>query len=118
MMIVELEVYSEASNQAVIKAPGRQFPGIVVQGDSLSLLGAQARELSARLRQLGVLDEDLLHLAQGLQEQLLERQLHYQQVLAEHGLALPYSQPASASDLVVLIPDDIALASSEVKRGS
>jgi len=52
MMIVELEVYSEASNQAVIKAPGRQFPGIVVQGDSLSLLGAQARELSARLRQL------------------------------------------------------------------
>ena len=103
MKIAELEVYSEASNHAVIKPPGRQFPGIVVQGDSLSILSAEARELSERLQQLGIQDEELLCLAQGLQEQLLERQLHYQQVLSAHGVALPYSKPANASDLVILV---------------
>jgi len=32
----EVEVLSEASNYAVIRMPGRHFPGYVVQGDSLS----------------------------------------------------------------------------------
>ncbi|WP_148665120.1 MULTISPECIES: DUF6959 family protein [Diaphorobacter] len=105
MKIAELEIYSEASNHAVVKPPGRQFPGIVVQGDSLAMLGAEAKELSERLKQLHIHDEELLCLAQGLQEQLLERQLHYQQVLAQHGVALPYSEPAKASDLVVLVPE-------------
>jgi hypothetical protein len=105
MKIAELEIYSEASNHAVVKAPGRRFPGIVVQGDSLSMLSAEAKELSERLKHLRNQDEELLCLAQGLQEQLLERQLHYQQVLAEHGVALPYSEAAKASDLVVLVPE-------------
>jgi hypothetical protein len=28
---LELEVYSRQSNSAVIKVPGRQFPGVVIQ---------------------------------------------------------------------------------------
>lgn len=104
MRVVEVEVYSELSNLAVVKPPGRQFPGIVVQGDSLSTLCADAKELSQRMRKLGIQDEELLYLAQGLQEELLARQLHYQAVLSEHGMALPYAQPATAGDLVALVP--------------
>jgi hypothetical protein len=38
MTKMEIEVYSEATNQAVVQMPGRQFPGSVIQGDSLSIL--------------------------------------------------------------------------------
>lgn len=103
MRIMETEVYSEVSNHAVLKVPGRKFPGIVVQGDSIAIIAALSRELSERLNQLCIQDEEILYLAQELQEQLLERQLHYQQVLAEHNVALPYSKPASKTDLVVLV---------------
>jgi hypothetical protein len=105
MKMVELEVFSEASNHAVIRPRGRRFPGAVVQGDSLWSLCDEAKEISERLRSLEISDEELLHLAQMHQENLLSRLLHYQQVLAEHGMSLPYSTPAQASDLVTLIEE-------------
>jgi hypothetical protein len=102
---VELEVYSETSNHAIVRPPGRRFPGSVIQGDSLSILCAEAQALSERIRALQVTDEELLYLAQTHQEKLLDRLLHYQQVLLAHGISLPYEQPAQASDLVVLVDD-------------
>jgi hypothetical protein len=101
----EIELYSEASNNAVVRVPGRRFPGAVVQGDTLASLHASAMDLSLRLKELGVKDEELLYGAQDLQERLLERLLHYQQVLAAHGIELPFVCPASPSDLVRLIPE-------------
>ena len=98
-----LEVYSESTNHAVIRPPGRQFPGSVIQGDTLSSLCSDARELSLRLKALESEDEELLWLAQGIQEQLLERLLHYQGMLTAHGIPLPYSVLASESDQVVLV---------------
>jgi hypothetical protein len=104
MKLIELEVYSEASNHAIVRPPGRRFPGSVVQGDSLSILCAEAQELSERIKTLGIQDEELLYLAQGLQEKLLGRLVHYQRVLGEHQIQLPYSRPVSAEDLVELVP--------------
>jgi hypothetical protein len=74
-----------------------------MQGDTLSTLCSEARELSLRLKALKPQDEELLWVAQGIQEQLLERLLHYQKTLIEHGISLPYSVPASQSDQVVLV---------------
>lgn len=48
MKIVELEVYSEACNLAVVKPPERRLPGVVVQSDSLSILSTEVKELSER----------------------------------------------------------------------
>jgi hypothetical protein len=101
---IELEVYSETSNHAVVKPLGREFPGTVVQGDSLSILCAEAKELSLRIKALNVQDEEFLYLAQDHQERLLSRLVHFQEVLAEHGIRLPYSEPVSTADLVVLVP--------------
>lgn len=106
MKRVELEVYSETSNYAIVKPPGRQFPGAVVQGDSLSILCAEAKELAQRIKALNVHDEELLYLARDHQESLLSRLVHYQEVLAEHGIRLPYSEPVSKADLVVLVPEE------------
>ena len=106
MKRVELEVYSEASNYAVMKPPGRQFPGAVVQGDSLSILCAEAKEIAQRIKALNVKDEELLYVVQHHQENLLSRLLHYQEVLAHHGIRLPYSPSASKAELVVLVPQE------------
>lgn len=103
MKRVELEVFSDASNHAVVRPPGRSFPGSVVQGDSLSILCGEAKEISERIRSLRLTDEEFLYLAQQHQKKLLERLLHYQAVLAEHGITLPYSVPAQESDLVALV---------------
>lgn len=105
MKLIELEVFSEASNYAVIRPSGRRFPGSVIQGDSLSVLCAEAKEISEQIRSLQLEDEELLYLVQEHQEKLLGRLLHYQQVLIEHGFSLPYAVPAQESDLVVLVPE-------------
>lgn len=105
MKLIELEVFSEASNYAVIRPPGRRFPGSVIQGDSLSVLCAEAGEISEQIRSLRLEDEELLYLVREHQEKLLGRLLHYQQVLIEHGISPPYAVPAQESDLVVLVPE-------------
>jgi hypothetical protein len=107
MKLVELEVFSDTPNHAVIGVPGRRFPGSVIQGDSLSILCSEAKELSESIRASGLQDEELLYLAQEHQQKLLGRLLHYQQVLAEHGIPLPYGQPAQPSDLVVLVTETL-----------
>ena len=103
MNVQPLEVYSESSNYAIVRLPGREFPGSVIQGDTLASLCGDARELSIRLRAVGPQDEELLWIAQRIQEQLLGRLLHYQKVLSEHGMRLPYGAPAAAEDQVVLV---------------
>lgn len=37
-----VEIYSDASNAAVIRHPGRQFPGMLIQEDTLHSLGEMA----------------------------------------------------------------------------
>ncbi len=105
MKLIELEVFSDASNHAVVRPSGRGFPGSVIQGDSLSILCTEAKEIAEQVRALNVKDEEILYLVQEHQEKLLGRLLHYQKVLAEHGIALPYGVPAQESDLVVLVQE-------------
>jgi len=81
-------IFSHVSNGGIVQMPGRRFPGIVLQGDSLSALfdavafclnGAKARR-----------DQEtyfaLLTLAESLQGHLL----HYEETLARLGTPLPY----------------------------
>lgn len=105
MKTIKLNVFSEQSNHAIVQMTGREFPGAVIQGDSLAILCAEAKEISERLQQIGCTDEELLCLAQGHQEKLLERLLHYQQILSDNGVQLPYPAAAKPSDLVVLLQD-------------
>jgi hypothetical protein len=111
MKTITLNLLSEQSNHAVVQMPGREFPGSVIQGDSLFILFAEAKEISSHLKESACADEELLYLAQEHQEKLLGRLLHYQRVLADHHAPLPYSEAAEPSDLVVLIeePDANAL---------
>ena len=88
----EVEIYSDASNVAVIRHPGRQFPGSLIQGDSLYILCSGINEA------IRALDENDLEEARGCMTEVSDllhgRLKHYKETLSEHGIKLPfYEQP-------------------------
>lgn len=91
MRIEQIEIYSDASNHAVLRHPGRRFPGSLIQGDSLSVLVEEAREIFAAVQKTA--DPELLALVQGHKEKLEDRLSIYEDALNEHGIALPYASP-------------------------
>ncbi|MEU3918873.1 hypothetical protein [Streptomyces sp. NPDC029004] len=42
---VEAELFTDGGNDAVVRLPGRRFPGLLIQGDSLSILRSDVAEL-------------------------------------------------------------------------
>jgi len=42
---IKLEVFSQAVNCGIVKMPGRRFPGVVMQGDSLYALYINAKRI-------------------------------------------------------------------------
>jgi predicted RNase H-like HicB family nuclease len=106
MHMEPLEVYSRESNYAIVKPPGRRFPGCVIQGDSLSILCAHTRTIADVVSRADIASEEFLEAVEDLNNELIWRILHYQAVLAKHGIKLPYAQPFSEADIVRLLPDD------------
>ena len=83
-----LELYSDLTNAAVIRAPGRKFPGVLLQGDSLaSLISVLSRAHSAAVE--GDVGETADEIEYALDE-LQWRLDHYDQVLTEHEIPLPH----------------------------
>jgi hypothetical protein len=52
MHIEPVEIYSDASNAAVMRHPGRRFPGVLLQGDTLSILVRQAASVAEQAETL------------------------------------------------------------------
>jgi catechol 2,3-dioxygenase-like lactoylglutathione lyase family enzyme len=110
MEIQPLEVYATDSNYAIIKPPGRHFPGCVIQGDTLRNLCRIATRVAERLRDLHLKDEELLDETDKLLDALHDRMLHYQDVLHQHGIRLPYADPVSKEDVVPLLLTGVSAA--------
>ncbi len=85
---IEIEVFSQASNAAVVRMPTRHFPGIVIQGDSLHIL----YDLAEAIVRLAAPhdDEDLSGETEELRDLLARYVSSYETVLKEHGIELPY----------------------------
>ena len=49
---LEVEVYSEIVNSPVIRLPYRNYPGVLIQGDSLALLWIKAKKTLETLERL------------------------------------------------------------------
>jgi hypothetical protein len=86
----EVEVFSSDTNHWVIRTPGRAFPAVVVQGDSLSILARRAEEILHGLRAISSIDSEVVDHAEMLCDLLQERLDHYEAVLHKHGIELPY----------------------------
>ncbi|NTX52681.1 hypothetical protein HUA74_14150 [Myxococcus sp. CA051A] len=88
MTLIEVELFTTPGNNAVIRLPGRRFPGVVIQGDTLhSMVITTSEALSALMQGDTSTAQELL---QESVEQLRDAQERYAAALQEHGLALPY----------------------------
>ena len=88
MKKVEVEIYSDESNYAVMKHPERSFPGSLIQGDSLFILCSLVKDAKT------LLESNKYNEAQDeleeLTELLMERLEDYKSVLKEHNIELPF----------------------------
>ncbi|MBR7834139.1 hypothetical protein KDL01_12760 [Actinospica durhamensis] len=85
---IEAELFTDGGNNAVVRLPGRRFPGVLVQGDTLAQLRADLAEVQEAIA-AGDVDDARESLALVLHDVdgLLER---YSGALEEHGLPLPF----------------------------
>jgi hypothetical protein len=96
-----VEVLSRQSNAAVVRMPGRSFPGVVIQGDSLRILHALVKDARALMPSPSAADSEeedaggLLEEAEGLLQGYLEV---YESVLKSRGIPLPYVEPVSTPE--------------------
>lgn len=84
MRIETVEIYSDETNRAVMRHPGRKFPGVLIHGDTLFALCSMADEACATDGSNQELNR--------LRGALLDLLLHYKIVLGEHDMRLPFNE--------------------------
>jgi hypothetical protein len=82
-------ILSQVSNSGVVQMPGRRFPGIVMQGDTLSNVFDSVRFLLAEFKARR--DEERFFETLMFAEQLQGQLLQYEQTLSDRGMGLPYT---------------------------
>ncbi|MFF8484959.1 DUF6959 family protein [Streptomyces antibioticus] len=85
---VEAELYTDGGNNAVVRLPGRRFPGVLLQGDSLHILRSDLAEV-AEACERGALTEARAS-ADLLLTNLDALLTRYEDALRQHGIPRPY----------------------------
>ena len=88
MRTESVEIFSDQTNAAVLRHPGRVFPGVLVQGDSLYALCQQADSACKEVGRGAPGYNELNELRNVLWSYLN----HYKVTLAEHDMTLPFSE--------------------------
>ena len=88
MRKLEVESLSDATNGAVVRLPGRQFPGIVIQGDSLKILVDSVEDLKRLSRHPTA--PELEDAVAELSQILTSYKQAYEQAVQAQGERLPY----------------------------
>jgi hypothetical protein len=83
-----VQLFSSPKNFAVVQLPGRKFPGVVFQGDSLYNLTERVNDI--RNIVLGFQNEEVDGCLLEVYESLTEVLSHYEKVCKERGISLPY----------------------------
>jgi hypothetical protein len=86
MKIEPVEIFSDTSNAAIMRHPGRKFPGVLVQGDTLHTLVKGIESILSAMPSSGEASEDLRDIHARLNGMLA----HYKSVLAAHSMSLPF----------------------------
>ena len=89
MEYMELEVYSQSINRGIVKMPSQSFPGLILQGETLSTLLRLAQVVQEKSQK--TLDTELIETALELRDSLQKLLSHYEATLGKHNIPLPYS---------------------------
>lgn len=84
----EFELLSNATNAVVARHLERNFPGLLIQGDTLKTLLDDIEELREEAANGDL--EAVKEISDILREKFVELLTHYEKVLEEHGCELPY----------------------------
>ena len=90
MHVESVEIYSDETNAAVLRHPGRRFPGVLVQGDTLYSLSSALEEICLKVR--SQVDPEIYQELDDLRELMRAYLVHYKAVLHKHGLPLPFNE--------------------------
>jgi hypothetical protein len=85
----------------IVQMPGRSYPGVVIQGDSLTLIFSKLMHSATALKKLGADDETLAITLEAVQN-VGGMLVYYQEVCAEAGYVGTY-QPLKDSQYLELI---------------
>ena len=88
MRIESVEIFSDQTNAAVMRHPGRAFPGVLVQGDSLYSLCCRADVVCKAMGR----DSPGYEEANDLRNALWSYMNHYKAILVAHEMKLPFSE--------------------------
>lgn len=91
MKTIEVEILSEKSNCPVVQMPGRRFPGVVLQGDSLKILLGLSEDIVSLTKEYT--SENLKETAAQLSELLAGYVENYESTMRRCGKQLPYPSP-------------------------
>ena len=83
---------SPPANFAVVQLPSRNYPGIIVQGDTMKSILVQMKTI-VDLMNSGESDEALEEL-EDIREMLASSLAHYEYVCATNNINLPYNREA------------------------
>jgi len=86
---IEIEVLTDVSNLAIVRMPGRNYPGCVFQGDSVSHLLKCVQHAYSLARE--TTNTELIDELAELKELLEDRLKHYEKVITQHGYSIPYA---------------------------
>jgi hypothetical protein len=89
MEYMELEVYSQSIDRGVVRIPSQSFPGLVLQGATLSSLLRLAKLAYKQLPNTA--DAELIDTSRELMESIEKLVSHYEATLGKHKIPLPYS---------------------------
>lgn len=102
MASLSAPILAEVPNSGIVQLPGRQFPGIVVQGDSLS---SMFDDLASALRcAKAQRDEDAYYSIYVVASRFQELLGAYEAAVSATGSRLPYTTPISSRQ----VHDDFA----------
>lgn len=82
-------ILARAGNWAVVHLPGRRFPGLHLQGDTLAAMRTQLAD-AARVLRGDPADAHALDEVDDVVEEMSALLAYYEQVLAERGSERPY----------------------------
>jgi len=90
MRTESVDIYSDQTNAAILRHPGRKFPGVLVQGDTLYSMCFHADQVCAKAK--GSLSVEAYSELNALRNNLWSFLNHYKVVLGEHQIPLPFSE--------------------------
>jgi len=97
MEYMELEVYSQSIDRGIIRMPSQNFPGLLLQGETLSTLLRLAKLAYEKSQNMA--DTELIDTSRELMETIQKLVSHYESTLGKHNIPLPYSTIPAKPDV-------------------